>query len=308
MRAGSSCIKFSQKTVTQEKSTSSSNLYIDYRYDPHFYTLALKLIIIVLRVQHIAAMNIDRTMHETVDNDQIGSQIQTLPSTDDNGNNSIQRNSNEYNHNAQHQLLVQQMVSSLPENRFELELEFVQAFASPAFVHFLATSRLDESLSSSLSSSQVVVVGQQQHHQQQQSPFQQLQPFLHYLYNTYSQPEYARFLRYPHALYFLESLLIYDDTSNDTDTTITRSENENMTSVPINNTNRNYATNKLWTEWTIPSFRNFCHQQQFLAWQYRHATCYGVGSITSHNTNHDDDPNQHQHLDTTTTTTSAPLP
>jgi mediator of RNA polymerase II transcription subunit 31 len=115
-------------------------------------------------------------------------------------------------------------VNQLPENRFALELEFVEALASPAYWHFLANLRRQD----------------QEH----------WQPFLRYLYQTYSQPEYARFLRYPHALFFLRSLL--EDTSDAT-------------------------TNSLWTEWTQPGFRNFCHQQQFLAWQYRHATCYGVG-------------------------------
>jgi mediator of RNA polymerase II transcription subunit 31 len=113
----------------------------------------------------------------------------------------------------------------LPENRFALELEFVEALASPAYLHFLANLR-----------------------RQQDSWQDHWQPFLRYLYQTYSQPEYARFLRYPHALFFLRSLL--EDSSD---------------------------TNRLWTEWTQPGFRNFCHQQQFLAWQYRHANCYGVG-------------------------------
>jgi hypothetical protein len=33
---------------------------------------------------------------------------------------------------------------TLPENRFELELEFVQSLASPAYLHFLATSKTEE--------------------------------------------------------------------------------------------------------------------------------------------------------------------
>jgi hypothetical protein len=102
------------------------------------------------------------------------------------------------------------LLSSLPENRFELELEFIQALSSPAYIHFLATSRtLDDSVL--LSSSSAATTTTLPQTQQQQSTLQQLQPFLHYLYETYSQPEYARFLRYPHALFFLESLLVYDD-------------------------------------------------------------------------------------------------
>jgi hypothetical protein len=243
--------------------------------------------------------NVDTTMSETDDNDPIGDYVpSTTSSIDKDERNGIESsNMNEYirpnqrvqqAHHQQQQQLIQQMISSLPENRFELELEFVQAFASPAFVHFLASSRLDESFpSSSLSSSP----------QQLQSPFQQLQPFLHYLYNTYSQPEYARFLRYPHALYFLESLLVYEDDDVDMDNSSPTTHNSSI--------HRSYGTNKLWTEWTIPSFRNFCHQQQFLAWQYRHSTCYGVGSITNYqSTNNIDHDEQQQHNDTTTAQSS----
>ena len=133
-----------------------------------------------------------------------------------------------------------------------------------------------------------------------QSTFQQLQPFLHYLFNTYSQPEYARFLRYPHALYFLESLLVYDDDNHEnrksnltedsaTNVTTAESTSSNTDSSGSSNTgSTSTGTNKLWVEWTVPSYRNFCHQQQFLAWQYRHSTCYGVGGVSSTNTNHND--------------------
>ena len=34
-------------------------------------------------------------------------------------------------------------------------------------------------------------------------------------------------------------------------------------------------------EWTLPQFRNFCHQQQFLAWQHRHSVLYGQGTATA---------------------------
>ena len=34
-------------------------------------------------------------------------------------------------------------------------------------------------------------------------------------------------------------------------------------------------------EWTLPQFRNFCHQQQFLAWQHRHSVLYGQGPATA---------------------------
>lgn len=113
----------------------------------------------------------------------------------------------------------------LPDNRFELELEFVQALASPAYLHFLATQRSEYTNGPLL-----------------QDPA--LQEFFRYLRSTWSLPEYSRFLQYPHCLYFLDLLI------------------------------EKPAVAK---EWTQTAFRNFCHQQQFLAWQHRHSVCYGVG-------------------------------
>ena len=214
----------------------------------------------------------------------------------------------------QHQ--YQELLDSLPENRFELELEFIQALSSPAYIHFLATSRtLDDATISNSSQSPTSMATSQ-------STFQQLQPFLHYLYNTYSQPEYARFLRYPHALYFLESLLIYDEnhpprnrpevgttTSTATESTPLTSSSNIDSSDGTSSTSS--CTNKLWIEWTVPSYRNFCHQQQFLAWQHRHSTCYGVGSYVPASTKNPDgqdnphhapdDTNQHQEVPATAT-------
>lgn len=210
-------------------------------------------------------MNLDSTILGTNNGDE-----RTLAST---GSNVIQQ---------QHQTIL----SSLPENRFELELEFIQALSSPAYIHFLATSRtLDDSLLLSSSSSSLVT------HPQTQSTLQQLQPFLHYLYETYSQPEYARFLRYPHALFFLESLLVYDEDHHSKKESFDATSTNSAPKAPSSNTKGSSDTtsstgipNKLWVEWTVPSFRNFCHQQQFLAWQHRHSTCYGVGSIATMNT------------------------
>jgi SOH1 len=220
------------------------------------------------------------------------------------------------------------MSSLLPENRFELELEFLQALASPAYIHFLATSRtssIDDAFLDVVASSTKSSIAQQQKQQQEPTPpppqkklktttgtttsatttamssttatttaaatnatpntlQYQLQPFLQYLYKTYSQPEYARFLRYPHALYFLQSLLMNHDDNDDTTLEVegksTNAMNNTNSNSNNNNNNNNTQTNKIWTEWTNPSFRNFCHQQQFCAWQYRHATCYGVGRTT----------------------------
>uniref|UniRef100_A0A6U6IBL1 Mediator of RNA polymerase II transcription subunit 31 n=1 Tax=Odontella aurita TaxID=265563 RepID=A0A6U6IBL1_9STRA len=105
----------------------------------------------------------------------------------------------------------------LPRNRFELELEFVQCLASPAYLHHLATSGL-------LSDSSFL-------------------SFLEYL-RYWSRPEYARFITYPHCLYFLDLL-----TTNET----FRREMANV------------------------AFRNFVHEQQFYSWQFRSRKLYGRG-------------------------------
>ena len=125
----------------------------------------------------------------------------------------------------------------LPSNRFELELEFVQALASPNYLHFLATTTTTaaEGGGGNSSSSSMTVL---------QDPV--FIDFLKYLRQTWTQPTYARFLSYPHCLYFLELLI----------------------EKPA----------VMRKEWTLPQFRNFCHQQQFLCWQHRHATCYGRGT------------------------------
>lgn len=117
--------------------------------------------------------------------------------------------------------------SELPKNRFELELEFVQALASPAYLHFLATSRTESSDGGVILQDPAFI------------------EFLVYLRDTWTRPEYSRFLSYPHALYFLDLLI---------------------------------ETPAALKEWTLPAYRNFCHQQQFLAWQHRHAMCYGLGT------------------------------
>ena len=122
----------------------------------------------------------------------------------------------------------------LPNNRFELELEFVQSLASPAYLHFLATSKTEEG-------DRLLF----------QDP--QFLSYLKYLYSVWSQPSFSRYLSYPHALYFLELIL-------------------EQPAV-------------LAKEWTLPEFRNFCHQQQFLSWQHRHSTLYGNGIVLADPTN-----------------------
>ncbi|GKY96502.1 hypothetical protein MPSEU_000609800 [Mayamaea pseudoterrestris] len=123
--------------------------------------------------------------------------------------------------------------ADLPENRFELELEFVQALASPAYLHFLATYREGNG---------PVLL---------QDP--QFIEYLKYLRKTWTRPEYARFILYPHALFFLE-LLCGESNGGADVSTVAR-------------------------EWSQPGFRDFCHQQQFLAWQHRHRTLYGGGNV-----------------------------
>ena len=110
----------------------------------------------------------------------------------------------------------------LPENRFALELEFVQSLASPAYLHYLASMSNDEGQSLLLDP--------------------RFNEFLLYLQRTWSNPEYSRFITYPHSLYFLD-LLINNDA--------------------------------VCRELAQVSFRNFCHQQQYYAWQNRFVTLYG---------------------------------
>jgi hypothetical protein len=217
----------------------------------------------------------------------------------------------------------QQQQQQLPDNRFELELEFVQALASPAYLHFLATSRLvmedlhtypppsvasdNTTTTTTTATATATATATTNIGTTQQSTLQQLQPFLHYLYRTYSQPQYARFLRYPHALYMLHALLIPTTTTTTTTmTTTTYCEEDAATTTNTSTTTATSTTtmahshlgttvpdghddhHQLWTEWTIPGFRNFAHQQQFLAWQHRHTVCYGVGTAPI--------PTPHRHI------------
>jgi mediator of RNA polymerase II transcription subunit 31 len=150
----------------------------------------------------------------------------------------------------------------LPEKRFELELEFVQALASPAYLHFLATSRVDND----------DAAGQQGGGGGGGGLLLQdlaFQNYLNYLYRTWSRPEYSRYLSYPHCLYFLQLLLI------DVDRSSTCSSSGSSSSK---------ASSAILKEWTVPVFRNFCHQQQFMSWQHRHEVLYGKGGNGSTDT------------------------
>lgn len=114
---------------------------------------------------------------------------------------------------------------TLPLNRFELELEFIQCLASPAYLHHLATSGFLND-----------------------PAFLQFLQYLKYWKN----PEYVRFISYPHCLYFLDLLC----------------ENEAFRREMAN-----------------VGFRNFVHEQQFYSWQYRSQHLYGCGMAKkeSHN-------------------------
>ena len=109
-------------------------------------------------------------------------------------------------------------IDSLPENRFELELEFIQSFASPAYLHYLSQNYFSDPV---------------------------FIDYLRYL-RYWKQPEYAKYITYPHCLHFLD--LLCD-----------------------NETFRN--------ELRSQAFRNFLHEQQFYSWQYRSRILYGAGSV-----------------------------
>jgi mediator of RNA polymerase II transcription subunit 31 len=114
-------------------------------------------------------------------------------------------------------VLVKEAAKLLPENRFELELEFIQCLASPAYLHHLATTGVLAD--------------------------RDFLDFLEYL-QYWKQPEYVKYLNYPHCLYFLDLLL---------NNAIFRRELGNL------------------------RFRNFVHEQQFYSWQHRARTLYGQG-------------------------------
>lgn len=117
----------------------------------------------------------------------------------------------------------------LPENRFALELEFVQSLASPAYLHYLASMTNNDGQSLLLDP--------------------RFKSFLTYLQKTWTRPEYSRYVTYPHAFYFLD-LLVGNDA--------------------------------FCRELAQVSFRNFCHQQQYFAWQNRFSTLYGGGGTKDH--------------------------
>jgi mediator of RNA polymerase II transcription subunit 31 len=76
--------------------------------------------------------------------------------------------------------------------RFEIELEFVQALASPAYSHFLATTAPSSEEDSSGALTYLT------------SP--NFLAFLKYL-RYWKEPEYAVYISFPHCLHFLDLLI-----------------------------------------------------------------------------------------------------
>ncbi|KAL9187455.1 hypothetical protein ACHAXT_001558 [Thalassiosira profunda] len=137
---------------------------------------------------------------------------------------------------------------SLPPNRFELELEFVQSLASPAYLHHLATSGVL--------------------HQQS------FLDFLRYL-RYWKQPQYAKYLLYPHCLYFLDLLVPPDADPDDAEA---GDEGEGKKGKNNNSSGGVFDSGEAFRrEMAQVPFRNFVHEQQFYSWQYRSARLYGRG-------------------------------
>ena len=136
--------------------------------------------------------------------------------------------------------------SSLPSDRdrFELELEFVQCLASPAYLHYLATSGI-----------------------LYQSTFLDFLRYLRY----WKLPQYAKYLTYPNCLYFLDLLVPPSPPSAMT----TNGERNGATSSSYVEVDRGEAFRR---EIAHVPFRNFVHEQQFYSWQVRSGRLYGGGS------------------------------
>lgn len=120
---------------------------------------------------------------------------------------------------------------------FYAQLEFIQSLASPAYLHYLATSG---------------VLNQKE-----------FLDFLRYL-RYWKQPQYAKYITYPHCLYFLD-LLVPPDSDDDA----TASDNLATSTSDSGETFRR--------EMAQVQFRNFVHEQQFYSWQFRSARLYGRG-------------------------------
>jgi len=128
---------------------------------------------------------------------------------------------------------------SLPPNRFELELEFVQSLASPAYLHYLATSGI-----------------------LYQSTFLDFLRYLRY----WKQPQYAKYLLYPHCLYFLD--LLVPPSSDPT-------SSGGGGGGGKDGDGKGDSGEAFRREIAQVPFRNFVHEQQFYSWQFRSKNLYG---------------------------------
>jgi len=137
--------------------------------------------------------------------------------------------------------------SALPPNRFELELEFVQSLASPAYLHYLATSGILH-----------------------QACFLDFLRYLRY----WKQPQYAKYLSYPHCLYFLDLLV-----PPSSDLTLEQDHYGKNTCEELETSKLHGADSgeAFRREMAQLPFRNFVHEQQFYSWQFRSARLYGKG-------------------------------
>ena len=120
------------------------------------------------------------------------------------------------------------------------QLEFIQSLASPAYLHYLATSGI-----------------------LYQSPFLDFLRYLRY----WKEPQYAKYIIYPQCLYFLDLLVPPGDDADPSDGSGGSSSN--------NNTDIGEAFRR---EMAQVQFRNFVHEQQFYSWQFRSKNLYGGSS------------------------------
>ena len=150
-------------------------------------------------------------------------------------------------------VLAANRVSSLgpkilfPSPRHKPQLEFVQSLASPAYLHYLATSGILH-----------------------QACFLDFLRYLRY----WKQPQYAKYLSYPHCLYFLDLLV-----PPSSDLTLEQDHYGKNTCEELETSKLHGADSgeAFRREMAQLPFRNFVHEQQFYSWQFRSARLYGKG-------------------------------
>ncbi|KAL7489865.1 hypothetical protein ACHAW6_016192 [Cyclotella cf. meneghiniana] len=136
---------------------------------------------------------------------------------------------------------------------FQPQLEFVQSLASPAYLHYLATSGI-----------------------LYQSSFLDFLRYLRY----WKRPEYAKYLIYPNCLYFLDLLVPPDDRDRDDDDGKHDGETDDGATEKASEVKRADRGEAFRREIAQVQFRNFVHEQQFYSWQFRSARLYGTGGAS----------------------------